>query len=291
MAKRRANNISTFGSQLTAIVSVTLVLLVLGVLAIIALAGQSGAEMLKRNLGFVVKVERMADDADINRMKQHFNTASYVASYVFSSADEIMASESQYLGDDIASILDVNPYCAEFDVKVTDEYASIDSIEMLQKIITTYPAVESVMTESTMIATVNEAIGRATWILAAIVIALLIISIVLINNTVHLAVYSRRFVIHTMKLVGATGGFIRRPFIIAGAINGVISAVLATAILIAMLAYGSSVDPLISMCFSPEICCVVGLGLLIVGVTICTLASLFATNRYLRADYDDMFMK
>lgn len=291
MAKRRANNISTFGSQLTAIVSVTLVLLILGVLAIIALVGRSGAEMLKSNLGFVVKVERAASDADINRLKQQFNAAPYVASYIFSSADEIMASESQYLGDDIASILDVNPYCAEFDVKVTDEYASVDSIEMLRETISTDAAVESVITESSVIATVNDAIGRATWILVAIVAALLVISIVLINNTVHLAVYSRRFVIHTMKLVGATGSFIRRPFIIAGAVNGVISALLATAILIAMLAYGSSVDPLISMCFSTKICCVVGLGLLVVGMTICTLASLFATNRYLRADYDDMFMK
>lgn len=291
MAKKRANHISTFGSQLTAIVSVSLVLLILGVLAVIALAGQSGAEILKRNIGFVVKVERSVNDVDLNRLKQYFNTAPYVDSYIFSSADEIMAAESEYLGDDIAGLLDVNPYGAEFDIKVTTEYASVDSIEALSVILSADPAIEDIMTESSLIATVNDALGRATWILAAIAAALLIISIVLINNTVHLAVYSRRFVIHTMKLVGATGGFIRRPFVVAGALNGVISAFVATALLIGMLAYGASVDPLLAMCFSPEICCIVGVGLLICGVVICTVASLLATNRYLRANYDDMFMK
>lgn len=291
MAKKRANHISTFGSQLTAIVSVSLVLLIIGVLSVIALAGQSGAEILKRNIGFVAKIERTVSDADINRLKQYFNTAQYVDSYVFSSADEIMAAESEYLGDDIAGLLDVNPYGAEFDVKVKTAYASVDSIESLSIMLSADPAIEEVMTENSMIATVNDALGRATWILAAIAIALLIISIVLINNTVHLAVYSRRFVIHTMKLVGATSGFIRRPFILAGALNGVISAILATVVLIGMLVYGASVDPFVAMCLSPEICCIVGLGLLICGVVICTLASVFATNRYLRADYDDMFMK
>lgn len=291
MARKRANRISTFGSQLTAIVSVTLVLLILGILAVIGMAGRSGADQLKSNLGFIVKVERNAADTQVNRLKQIFNTAPYVSSYVYSSAEEIMEAESKYLGEDLASLLDVNPYGAEFDVKVSPRYASVDSIEALAVILTEDEAVERVLTESSMIAAVNSTLGRASWLLLAVAGALLVISIVLINNTVHLSVYSRRFVIHTMKLVGATGGFIRRPFIYAGALNGLISAIIASLLLVAMLAYSANVDPLLASCFSVRICVIVVAGMIVAGVLICTVASLFATNRYLKANYDEMFMK
>ncbi|MDE6369285.1 MAG: permease-like cell division protein FtsX, partial [Muribaculaceae bacterium] len=228
MAQRRSNRISTFGSQLTAIVSVSLVLLILGVLAVIGIAGHSGADMLKSNLGFIVKVEREATDNDVNRLKKMFNSSPYVMGYVYSSADEIMATESQYIGEDIAGLLDINPFGAEFDVKVNPEYASVDSIEAISARLSEDGAIESVLTESTMIASVNTTLGRVSWVLMTVALALLVISIVLIYNTVHLAVYSRRFVIHTMKLVGATGGFIRKPFVLAGALNGMISAAIAS---------------------------------------------------------------
>ncbi len=291
MAKRRSNRISTFGSQLTAIVSVTLVLLILGVLAVVGIAGNSGADMLKSNVGFIVKVEREASDQDINRLKKIFNSAPYVAEYVFASADEIMAAESEYIGEDIAGLLDINPFGAEFDIKVTPEYASVDSIETLSAQLSEDAAIESVLTESSMIASLNDTLGRVSWILLGVALALLIISIVLIYNTVHLAVYSRRFVIHTMKLVGATGGFIRKPFVMAGAMIGLISAALASVLLIGALAYGAQIDAFIGACFSINLCAIVVVGLFLIGLIICTLASLFATNRYLRADYDDMFMK
>ncbi len=291
MARRRSNRISTFGSQLTAVVSVTLVLLILGILAIAGIAGSTGADMLKSNLGFIVKVERQAPETEINRLKQTMNTASYVASYVFSSAEEIMAAESEYLGEDITSLIDINPYGAEFDVKVKPEYASVDSIEVISASFSGDSAVETVLTESTIAAAINSTLERVGLMLVIVAVALLVISIVLINNTVHLAVYSRRFVIHTMKRVGATGSFIRKPFVMAGAVNGVISAAIASVLLVGMLAYGSKVDPLLASCFSVELCAVVIAGMAVAGVVICTLASLFATNRYLRANYDDMFMK
>lgn len=291
MTKRRSSRISTFGSQLTAIVSVTLVLLILGILAVIGIAGRSSADALKSNLGFIVKIERSVDETQVNRLKQYFNTAPFVASYVYSSSEEILAAESQYLGEDVSAILDVNPYGSEFDIKVTPEYASVDSIEVIAGRLSSDDLIETVLTESSMIAAVTSTLGRASWILLCIAAGLLVISIVLINNTVHLAVYSRRFVIYTMKLVGATGGFIRRPFILAGVLNGFISAAIASLLLIAMLAYGAEIDSFIGSCFSWQQCGIVTLILFVVGILICTFASLFATNRYLKADYDDMFMK
>lgn len=291
MTQRRSNRISTFGSQLTSVVSVSLVLLILGVLALTGIAGRAGSDMLKSNIGFIVKVDRSASEADVNRLKKIFNEAPYVASYVFSSPEEILASESEYLGEDIMSLVDVNPYGAEFDVKVSPDYASADSIASLSAALTDDAAISEVLTESAMIASVNATLERLTWILVAIAAVLLVISVVLIYNTVHLAIYSRRFVIYTMKLVGATGGFIRRPFILAGVFNGLISAAVASVLLICGVVYASGVDAMIASLFSPALCGVVVAMLFIAGALICTVASVFATNRYLRATYDDMFMK
>lgn len=291
MAKSRSNHISTFGSQLTATISVALSLLILGVLALLLFAGQLGSDTLRNNLGFIIKIERQAGDSDVNRIKQLLNSSDYVSSYVFASAEEIMAAESESLGDDIASLLDVNPYGAEFDVKLKPEWARADSIDAIQSRLCDDDAIETVLTESAMIEAVNQAIDRISWVLLVVAVVLLVISVVLINNTVHLSVYSRRFVIHTMKLVGATGAFIRRPFLLAGAINGAVAALLASVLLICSLLYLKRFDSFVASCFSFKLCGAIILILFVCGVTICVLASLFATNRYLRATYDDMFQQ
>lgn len=291
MTQRRSNRISTFGSQLTSIVSVSLVLLILGVLAFTGIASRVGLDILKSDIGFIVKIDRSASDSDANRLKQVFNDAPYVGSYVYSSADEILASEAEYIGEDIMSLVDVNPFGAEFDVKVRPDYANADSIAAISAALASDPLISEVLTESTLIESVNSTLERLTLILAAIAIVLLVISVVLINNTVHLSVYSRRFVIHTMKLVGATSAFIRRPFICAGAVNGLISTAIASVLLVGGSIYASGVDPMLEAVFTPVRCGVVVAFIFVAGVLICTVASVFATNRYLRATYDDMFMK
>ena len=136
------------------------------------------------------------------------------------------------------------------------------------------PSVDEVVTETAVVDSVNSVLSRTSVVLIAIAAALLIISFVLINNTVSLAVYSRRFITHTMKLVGATGAFIRRPFLLAGAATGAIAAAAACAILAGLRAYAANFA-----------------GLFAAGLLICLAASALSTNRYLRADYDEMFMK
>ena len=113
----------------------------------------------------------------------------------------------------------------------------------------------------------------------------------LINNTVSLAVYSRRFIIHTMKLVGATGAFIRRPFILAGIATGAIAAGVAIALLAALRAYAATFDPMVNLLLGWTDMAMIFIAMALLGILICALASTVATNRYLRADYDEMFMK
>lgn len=288
---KRSAKISTFGSQLTSVISVTLVLLILGILAMTLEASRRMADDIRSNLGFVVKLEPESTDADINRIKAAVASLPAVQSFVYASPDNILADESELMGQDIAGMLDENPFGAEFDIKVKPEYAAGDSIAALAAAFEADQAVAEVVTEMAVIDSVNSVISRLSVVLLAIAAALLIISFVLINNTVSLAVYSRRFIIHTMKLVGATGAFIRRPFILAGVATGAVAATVAIALLAGARAYASDYDAMVERALPWSSMAWIFAAVALAGLIICALASTIATNRYLRADYDEMFMK
>lgn len=291
MNKKPSAKISTLGSQLTSIISVALVLLILGILAMTVEASRRLSDDIRRNVGFVVKLPPTAADADINRVKQLVASTEGIASYTFSSPESILAEESRLMGDDLGEMLDENPFGAELEIKVKPDYALSDSIEALTAIISADEAVEEIVTETAVVDSVNSVLHRLSIVLLAIAAALLIISFVLINNTVSLAVYSRRFIIHTMKLVGATGGFIRRPFVLAGVATGAIAAAVAVGVLASLRAYGSTLDPMVDSTLPWSSMGWIFVAMALTGVAICALASTIATNHYLRADYDEMFMK
>ncbi|MDE5930456.1 MAG: permease-like cell division protein FtsX [Muribaculaceae bacterium] len=291
MTKKKSTRLSAFGSRITTVISVTLVLLILGIIAMAGLLARSGAEQIRSNMGFIVKVQRDAAPDEINRLKQQLPAMPYTASAVYASPEQILQEESQYLGEAAAEMLDINPYNPEFDIKVKSEYASADSIEAIRRCLGTDPAIEEIITAPLTISNVNFFVSRITWILLGIAGALLLISFVLINNTVYLAVYSRRFIIHTMKLVGATPGFIRRPFLLAGVASGLVAGAVAAGILSASQFWLASLDPLFAQSLHWPDMVIICAGIILAGVLICTLASALATNRYLRSGYDEMFMK
>lgn len=289
MEKKRTARISTFGSQITSIISVSLVLLILGILAMTLQASHTVGDRIRSNMGFVVKIDPTATDADVARVMAKVKGTKAIQSFAFASAENILIEESERMGQDLGDMLDENPFGAEVDVKVRPEYADADSIAMLAAGFELDPAVEEAVAEAETVRSVNSVISRLTIILLAMAAALLIISFVLINNTVSLAVYSRRFIIHTMKLVGATGAFIRRPFLLAGLWTGVAAAVIAIGLLAGLRAYASTFDPIVDELLNwPTMTCIF-VAVTIVGLIICTVASAIATNRYLRAQYDDMF--
>ena len=140
-----------------------------------------------------------------------------------------------------------------------------------------------------MVETINRNIRSVAVVLIVIAATLLLISFMLINNTVRLTIYSRRFTIHTMKLVGATPGFIRKPFLINNSVHGVIAAIMTSAILAGLLYYAHSFDASIAHAVAWDKAVWVFAGILVTGVLICFVSALIATNRYLRLSYDDMF--
>lgn len=290
MSKKRTARISTFGSHVTSVISVALVLLILGALAMVLVGSHRLGEQVKANMGYIVKMVPGATDAQIMAMKKRMG-APHVDRFVFASPDDILAEESEATGEDLAALVDENPYGAEFDVKVRPDWASADSITALAARLGQLEGVEEIVTETAVIDSVNSVLRRLSWALLAVAVALLVISLVLINNTVSLAVYSRRFIIHTMKLVGATGAYIRRPFVLAGITTGLVASLIAIALLAVLRGYLASLDASVGPLLQWSAMIWIFAGMLAAGICICAAASVFATNRYLRAGYDQMFKK
>lgn len=291
MADSKFRRISTLGSRFTSLVSVALVLVLLGLAAMLAVAGANLTDSLRRNLGFVIKMERGCPESAINTVKQALLANKAIERISFESADQIMQHESEYLGEDLTALLDANPYAAEFDIKVRPRYSAPDSIAALSDFFGDLPSVDEIVTESAVIEGIDTTLRRSSLILLGLAGVLLAVSLTLINNAVSLSIYSRRFVIHTMKLVGATRSFIRRPFLRASTVNGIIAGGVASCLICALRFYAGSLDPAIDTALGWPQTATICIILVALGAAICLLTALFATNRYLRASYDEMFLK
>lgn len=224
---KQRKGISTFSARITATISVALVLLLLGIVAAIGIAARSVTTSIKENMGFDVVMAEEAPESSVNRLKKMWNSSPYVSSYTYYSPDDAMRQWQHDTGENLMELLGVNPFSPEFEVKVKAQYASVDSIDRITASLRDLDGVAEVNVHAEMVESVNNNLHTIMLILVVAAGALTLISFVLINNTVRLTVYSKRFLIHTMRLVGATHGFIRRPFIIGNAIQGIAAALVA----------------------------------------------------------------
>ncbi len=291
MSAKGFRKISTFGSRVTSVVSVCLVLILLGLAAMIGLTTRNISDDVRRNLGFTVIMDQESESADAETLAAAINARAGVDSVLFRSAEDILRQESAALGGDLALDPGVNPYSAEIEVRVRPDYANTDSIAALTAAFAQADGVGEIITENAVIAGVERSLTRVRTILLILAAVLLAVSIALINNTVSLSIYSKRFSIHTMKLVGATAAFIRRPFVRAGAVNGLVAGAAASALLCGLRVYGAVVEPALAVTLPwtgvAAICAV----LLVLGTALCSLTACFAANRYIATSYDEMFLK
>ena len=289
MEKQRHNIISTFSAQITATISVALVLLVLGIISLLGIAAHTTTTGIKENMGFNITLTDSITERQVNTLKQRLGDAPYTASLSYFSPDDAMNKWKEDTGEDLMQVLGVNPFSGELEVKVKADYANSDSISTVIAALEGLKGVSSINVHTDMVDAINKNMRSIALVLSLVAAALLFISFALINNTVRLTVYSRRFIIHTMKLVGACAGFIRRPFINSNILSGLIAGVVASTILGGALAYLHSADTLIATAVPWKSVFPVLAALPVLGIIICALAALFATNKYLRLSYDEMF--
>ncbi len=280
---------SSLSVQLTATVSVALVLLLLGMVATLAFAARNVTTDIKEHMGFDVVLDEKASADDVNRFKQMFESAPYVSSFRYFSPEEAHETWRREMGENLTELLDINPFLPEFEINVKAQYAVADSLNTIMLPLQETPGIYQVNGHTEVVEQVNRNLSTLMLVLGIAVLALLPISFVLINNTVRLTIYSRRFTIHTMKLVGASRGFIRRPFLLSNILQGIIATIIAAGLLALMYAYVWNLDGTLRAIVSQEALICISLSMLVVGPMLCLAAAAWATQRYLTRNYDDLF--
>lgn len=291
MKKTSHKGIPLLSSRLTATISVSLVLLLLGVAGMLGLAANNIANDIRSSMGFVVIMADDVSSVDSGALRQRLAKAPYTASVNFTSADEVMKRWQNMVGtaDNLSELLDANPFAPEIEVNVKPQWAITDSLETIKAILETNPAVDEVKIQTAVVNDINSAVTRIALVLIIVAATLLTISFVLINNTVRLTIYARRFTIHTMKLVGATPGFIRAPIIKSNIAAGLVAGLIADALLAGALYYGMNVEPDLETLIGWTDTAWVMAALPLIGIIVCMLAAFGAANRYIKVSYDRLF--
>ena len=289
--EEKKSKISYFSANITPIISVSLVLLLLGIVAMLGIAANSLTDYVKENIGFDVVMKNDASQQEIDALKQMWTKAPYVASVKYISKEDALQSWEKETGENLMEVIGVNPLSSEFEVRVKPQYVSVDSLNRIEYALSQNKSIDSVKMHKDVVEKINSNVNSVVLVLGAVLVLLVIISFVLINNTVRLAVYSRRFIIYTMKLVGATPGFIRRPFVLTNVVNGLIASLVAMAILCGLMYYVVEVNYDYANLIEVKHIVVVCAGLMVVGVLMCALAALLAANRFISLNYDELYTK
>lgn len=291
MSKEKKSKISYFQSNFTSTISVALVLLLLGIIAFLGILANTFSKELKENIGFSVVLQSETTPEQVAAMDKMWKTSPYVSDVKFISKEAALQNWQAETGENLVELFGVNPLNAEYEVYVKAEYANLDSLQVIERQLKTITFVDEIAMHKSEVDAANRNISNVALVLFVIAVLLMLISFVLINNTVRLTVYSRRFLIHTMKLVGAKPGFIRRPFVISNMLNGLIAAFVSMLFLLGVYLFLQNIDEALVVSFSALEIVAVFAGLIVLGVLICGLAAFLAADKYIRLSYDDLFKR
>lgn len=276
-------------SYASVVVSISLVLFLLGVLQLLLLNAGQVARMVKEN--FAVQVILREDISELDRMtmQKELALASYVKSVRFVSKDEAAKELTQQLEEDFISFLGYNPLQAAFDLRLHAEYVTPGQLIRIENDLDALEYVDYVLYDKPLLALMSENIKRIGMGLIFASILLLLISISLINSSIRLAIYSRRFLIKTMQLVGATPGFIRKPFLKRSALHGLLGAVVSAALLAGLLSLLFSQLPELQQIMMPWHYAATLGALFVIGLLISLICTYFAVRRYLSLKTDQLY--
>ncbi|GHT32550.1 cell division protein FtsX [Bacteroidia bacterium] len=290
MAKnKKINTVSFFNSRFTSIISIALVLFLLGLIFLMALLGNQLSDYVKENISFSVMLKDEIREADMKRIQENLRGLPFIRETEYISKEQAAKEMKEELGEDPEMFLGFNPFQASIEVKLYSEYANADSLQVIEKRLRSYASVSEVLYRKDMMQIVNDNMKRVSVVLLTLALMLMAISFVLISNTIRLLIYSQRFLIHTMQLVGATADFIRRPFVRYNIVSGILASILAILMLIVSLYYLQSelrdfVQMLNTGMLLLVFACVFALGILLsIGATV------IAVNKYLRMEVDKMY--
>ena len=274
---------SFFNMQfITSSISTMLVLLLLGMVVFFVLSANNLSTYVRENIGLTVLVSDDMKQPEALKFQRELNEKAYVKESQYISKEQALKEQTEAMGTDPAEFLGYNPFTASIEIKLNAVYANSDSIAWIEKEILENKKVMEVSYPQDLLDSVNRNLQKVSLFLLGLAALLTLISFALINNTIRLAIYAKRFLIHTMKLVGASWSFIRKPFLIRNLWIGVLAAVMADAVLMTMAYMLVKYEPQLVEIITAQTMLVVMLSVLAFGILITWMCAYISINKYLR---------
>ena len=276
-------------AYLSSVISISLVLLLVGVASMLLVNAKSVSDYFKENMQVSVLMKQNVTDEAALEYKDDLDDARYIKSTTFISKEQGQRELAAQLGEDFLDVFETSPIPVSIDVTLDADYVSADSLEIVKAEISESPLVEEVVYQRSLVDALNANLSRISLILGVFIALLLFISFVLINNTVRLNVFARRFTIHTMKLVGATRSFIRAPFLVQSAFQGIFAAFIAIIVLVGLLFLMRSSFAELFEIFRLDLLLVV-IGIVMAsGLIICLVSTYFVVNKLISLRKDELY--
>ena len=277
---KSGRHITFFNARLTSTISISLVLFILGIVVLMGILATRLSMYVKENMGFSIVLKENVKESQVKKLQKKLDIAPYVRATQYISKEDALKELEVELGENPKDLLGFNPLQASIEVKLRSDYAHPDSLVWIEKGLRKGTvAIDDIVYQKDLIQLVNDNIRRISFMLLGLAVVLMLISFALISNTIRLGAYSKRFIIHTMKLVGATPAFIRKPFIISNIINGIIGAFIAMALLSGCVYYLlTEFDNLYTLIDISSLFWVFVIVLLL-GVVLTAISAWFAVNR------------
>ncbi len=282
--RRRLRN-----AYLSSVISISLVLLLVGVASMLLVNAKAVSDYFKENMQVSVMMKHNVDDEAALKFKESLENERYIKNTTFISKEQGQRELAAQLGDDFLDVFETSPIPVSIEITLDADYVSSDSLEVVRREISRSNLVDEVVYQQSLVDTLNANLSKISVVLGIFIALLLFISFVLINNTVRLNVFARRFTIHTMKLVGATRSFIRGPFMVQSAFQGVFAAFVAIFVLLGLMFLMRTEFVQLFEIFRMELLLVVMGIILVSGLAICLISTYFVVNKLISLRKDELY--
>ena len=286
----RSNSRRLTSSFITSIVSMSLVLFMAGLLALIVLHTKRLSDFVKENIGFSVIINENIKEAEVIQLKKVLDAAPYVKTTEYITKEKAALDLSKDLGEDFIKFLGFNPLLPSIDIRLKADFANNSSMEGIEKDLLKNKIIKEVYYQKSLVDLVNQNVSRISFFILAFSLLLLFIAIALINHTIRLSVFSKRFLIRSMQLVGATQHFIRKPFIVRGLVNGLISSIFAILLLVGVIFIANKQLPEMVNMLNIDLYLLVSALVFVLGFILSYVSTFFAVRKYLKIKTDNLYI-
>lgn len=276
---------------ITSTISTTLVLLLLGLVVFFVMAANNLSVYVRENIAFTIIMGDKVKEADILKFQEKLNEKDYIRQTTYISKEQALKEQTEAMGADPAEFLGYNPFSATIEVRLNAAYANSDSLSWIKEEIMGDKRAAEIDYPQELLDSVNRNLRKVSLFMLGLAALLTLISFALINNTVRLTIYSKRFLIHTMKLVGASWAFIRRPFIVRSFWIGILAAIIANVVIVGSSFALIEREPDLMQVVTLEVLVGVILSVTIFGILITTICAYISLNKFLRMRVTELYYK